>query len=138
MDKVKWVRSQEASAMAEPTETVEQSISTDPLAVLVGDHPKARILIALLDAAPNGLNPTSLTENANVARQTVYNHLDDLRATGLVVEDEQASEQAGNSTVWKIVDHDADERTAWLGKLRDLTARELRETGYYDGESGEE
>lgn len=124
--------------MTETTETIDDANKTDPLAVLVGDHPKARILIALLDAAPNGLNPTSLTENANVARQTVYNHLDDLRATGLVVEDEQASEQAGNSTVWKIVDHDADERTAWLGKLRDLTARELRETGYYDGESGEE
>jgi DNA-binding transcriptional ArsR family regulator len=116
-------------------ETVGESVETDPLAVLVGDHPRARILIALLDAAPNGLNPTSITEDADIgARSTVYNHLDDLRATGLVVEDKQASAQAGASTVYKIADVEDDERTAWLGKLRDFTGKELREGGYY-GES---
>ena len=117
--------------MTETIETVEESIQTDPLAVLVGDHPRARILIALLDAYPNGLNPTSITENASIgARSTVYNHLDDLQATGMVVEDEQASEQAGASTIYKLADRDAEKRTEWLQKLRDFTGKELRETGY--------
>jgi len=117
--------------MTETTETIDDANKTDPLAVLVGDHPKARILIALLDAAPHGLNPTSIAENAAIARRSVYNHLEDLQATGMVVEDEHASEQAGASTVYKVVDADADERATWLGKLRDFTGKELRETGYY-------
>lgn len=115
-------------------ETVEQAIEDDPLALLVGDHPRARILIALLDAYPRGLNPTSITDSAGLgARSTVYNHLETLQATGLVVEDEQASEQAGNSTVYKLADRDADERTEWLGRLRDFTGEHLRESGYYGG-----
>ncbi len=122
--------------MTETTETLEESAKTDPLGVLVGDHPKARILIALLDAHPHGLNPSSLGDSAAISRQTVYNHLDDLEATGLVVEDEQASEQAGNSTVYKLADPETDERAAWLGKLRDFTGKELRESGYYDESEG--
>jgi len=123
--------------MTETTTTVEENAKTDPLAILVGDHPKARILIALLDAAPRGLNPSSLGDSAAISRKTVYNHLDDLQATGLVMEDQQASEQAGNSTVYKLADPETDERTAWLGKLRDFTGKELRENGYY-GEEIEE
>jgi DNA-binding transcriptional ArsR family regulator len=120
-------------------ETVNESIETDPLAVLVGDHPRARILITLLDAYPHSLNPTSITENAGIgARSTVYNHLDDLQATGLVVEDEEGSEQAGASTLYKLVNLDTDERTEWLQKLRDFTGKELRETGYYGTEKADE
>lgn len=123
--------------MTETTETIEESATTDPLAVLVGDHPKARMLIALLEAYPRGLNPSSLGDSAAVSRKTVYNHLDDLQATGLVVEDKQASEQAGNSTVYKLADAETDERTEWLQKLRDFTGKELREGGYYGESEGE-
>ncbi|MFC4553569.1 MULTISPECIES: winged helix-turn-helix domain-containing protein [Halorussus] len=116
------------SENTETLESIEEIVATDPLAQVVGDHPRTRILIALLDVYPRGLNPTSIKENAALgSRSTVYNHLDSLLATGLVVEDEQASEQAGNSTIYKLVDHEDDERTEWLGRLRDFTAKHLRE-----------
>lgn len=122
--------------MNETTETVEESTKTDPLAVLVGDHPKTRMLIALRDATPHGLNPTSLADNAAISRQTVHNHLGDLEATGMVVEDERASEQAGNSTIYKL--DTSDERTEWLAKLQDMTGKELRDNGYYSEDENTE
>ena len=105
---------------------LEDLIQEDPLVKLVGDHPKTRMLISLLDAA-GGLNKSSLAESANVDRTTVYRHLDDLLATGIVVEDEAASEQAGQTTIYTIADHTDEQRVEWLGKLRDFTAKHLRE-----------
>lgn len=105
-------------------DAIEAAIQRDPLVVAFGDTPKTRILAVLLDAAPRGLNPSSIVENAALGRTTWYNVRDDLLDAGLIDVDEEATEQAGNSTIYRIVDG---ERAEWLGKLRDYTGADLRD-----------
>lgn len=102
-------------------ETVAETVENDPLVLLFGDHAKARMLMALLDAHPRPLNPSDIVENAALgSRQSWYNHKDDLLATGLVVE----TGSAGNSPLFGLAE---DERVQWLTSIRSATARSLRE-----------
>lgn len=106
----------------EYVEGVEESVQDDPLVVLFGDHAKARMLMALLDAHPRTLNPADIVDNAGLgSRQTWYNNKDDLLETGLVGE----TGSAGNSPLYGLVD---DDRVEWLENLRSATAAELRES----------
>lgn len=107
---------------------VEQIVQESPLVVAVGDHAKARMLLALLDAAPRGLNVSSIIESAGLASRNVwYNHKDDLLDAGLVEVDEEASANAGPATIYRIADTEA--ATA-LQQLYDYTGAELRESRY--------
>lgn len=95
----------------EIADDVEQTVQDDALTTLLGDHAKTRMLMALLDAHPRALNPTSIVENGSLgSRQTWYNHEEDLLATGLVVEDEPV----GNSPTYAL----ADEAAELLEELR--------------------
>jgi hypothetical protein len=101
----------------------EDLIERDPLIMLFGDHPRARIVMALLDAYPQPMNPSSIVEKARISRQSWYRHRDQLVKTGLIKE----VGQAGNSPLYALVNRDEDRRVEWLQKLRDWTAVYQRE-----------
>lgn len=101
----------------EVVENVEDLIEQDPLIMLFGDHARARILMALLDAYPQPMNPTAIVEQAQVSRQSWYRHKDQLLQTGMVKE----AAKAGNSPLYSLADPDDDPRVEWLQKLRDWT-----------------
>lgn len=105
-------------------DAIETAIREDPLVETFGDTPKTRILAVLLDAAPRGLNPTSIVENAALGRTTWYNVKEELLASGLLEVDEQATEQAGNSTIYRLADSEQAER---LDKFRDFQGAALRD-----------
>lgn len=65
--------------------TLEDTIQQDPLVETFGDHPRARILSALIRAAAP-LTPARIVEVANIGRRTWYDHVDALLDTGLVRE----------------------------------------------------
>lgn len=117
---------QENHQVNEPSEgidNVEDLIEHDPLIMLFGDHPRARIIMALLNAYPQPMNPSSIVDQANVSRQSWYRHQETLLKTGLVEE----VAKAGNSPLYALVDIDDDLRVEWLQKLRDWTATYRRE-----------
>lgn len=107
----------------EVVDNVEDLIEQDPLIKMFGDHARARILMALLDAYPQPMNPTAIVEQAKVSRQTWYRHKDDLLETGII----QEAAKAGNSPLYSLADPDEDPRIEWLQKLRDWTATHQRE-----------
>lgn len=102
---------------SEVIDHVEDLIENDPLVRLFGDHPRTRILMALLDAYPRSMNPSSIVDQAKVSRQSWYRHKDELIETGIM---EKVGE-AGNSPLYALVDADEDNRIEWLQKLRDWT-----------------
>lgn len=106
----------------ETIDSIEGTIQGDPLIVLFGDHAKARMVMALLDAHPRPLNPSDIVENAGLgSRQTWYDYRDDLEATGLVRE----TGTAGNSPLYGL--DEEDDRVEWLEKLRNFTGSGLEE-----------
>lgn len=106
-------------------ETLEEAIQISPLVRVFGDHPRTRFLDVLLEAHPRPLSVTAICEHANVnSRQTWYNHVDELKATGMVVEISEPGERAVRYTV---PDPSDDQRTEWLEKLQDWTAAYINE-----------
>lgn len=105
-----------------PVETdYEAVLQFTPLPQLFGDTAKTRIIRALLQSYPRRLNPNRIVEVAGLdSRTSWYNHRDDLLATGLVIEDENA----GNSPLYRLAD---DDRVEALEVIRDLTAADLRD-----------
>lgn len=107
----------------DPIDNVEELIENDPLVMLFGDHPRTRILMAMLDAYPQPMNPSSIVDRANVSRQSWYRHQETLLETGLI----RQVAKAGNSPLYALVDREDDIRIEWLQKLRDWTAVYTRE-----------
>jgi len=103
--------------------THEDIIANEPLVRIFGDHPRTRVIVALLYAYPRSLNPTAIIERANIARKTWYNHRDELLETGLVVE----AGHAGNSPLYALVDPEDDLRARWLQQLEDHTLLYLQD-----------
>jgi hypothetical protein len=115
-------------------DNVEDLIEQEPLVMLFGDHARVRIVMALLDAYPQAINPASIVDQANVSRQSWYRNKDDLLATGLIKE----VGQAGNSPLYALVDIDEDRRVEWLQKLRDWTASFRRDDRRPDESASEQ
>lgn len=64
----------------------------------LGTHAKVKILAAFLSESDRDLNVTDIARLAGIDRSTLYEHLDDLLAFGLVVE----TREVGNSTMYQI------------------------------------
>lgn len=60
---------------------------------LFGNHPKVKIIVALLSESQHDLTVTQIADLAGVHRSTVYDHLDDLIALDVV---EQTREVSGS------------------------------------------
>lgn len=61
------------------------------LTELFGDHPKVKILAALLSESQHDITISDIAELADVHRTTVYDHLDDLEELGVVRETRKAA-----------------------------------------------
>jgi len=57
-----------------------------PLTWVFGNHPKTKLIAALLSEIDRDINPSDMADLAGVSRSAVYDHLDDLIACGLVEE----------------------------------------------------
>jgi DNA-binding transcriptional ArsR family regulator len=76
---------------------------------VIGKEAPVRILAVLIGEADRDLNPSEIYEEAGVSSSTFYNHIDDLRAWGLV----EKTRMAGNSPMYQInKDSTAAERLA--------------------------
>lgn len=67
------------------------------LVYLFGDHPKTRIITALLSER-NDVNITRLAELAGIGRQTVYRHIEDLEDIEVVTQ----TRTIGNSKMYEM------------------------------------
>jgi len=80
---------------SEPAEAAaEDTVLTDVL----GDHPKVKILVALLGESDHDRNPTEIAHLAGIDRSTFYDHVDDLLAYGIV----ERTRTVGNSPMYRI------------------------------------
>lgn len=75
---------------------------------VLGDHPKTRILLALLTDPDRDYNVTDVARLADTDRSTVYRHVDDLIENGLV----RRTRKSGNAPMYQI-DHDSDAARAF-------------------------
>lgn len=72
----------------------ENTVLTDVL----GNHPKVKIIVALLGESNHDRNATELSRLAGIDRSTFYEHLDDLLAYGIV----EQTRTVGNSPMYRI------------------------------------
>ncbi|MWG34802.1 winged helix-turn-helix domain-containing protein [Halomarina oriensis] len=80
------------------------SVERDPLIEALTPTSKLQILLALIRVRGEKLNPSAIADRAAVGRTSVYKHLDDLLADGLIEE----AEKAGNSPMYRVdLDDDA-------------------------------
>lgn len=75
---------------------------------VLGDHPKTRILLALLTDPERDYNVTDIARLADTDRSTVYRHLDDLIEVGMV----ERTRTSGNAPMYQI-DRDSDAAAAF-------------------------
>lgn len=107
----------------------EGTVLTDVL----GNHGKVKILAALLSEPQHDLNISDIARMAGVDRGTVYEHIDELRAYGVV----EQTRTAGNSKMFQI-NTDSPAAKA-IGKLEYELLNELaekEERGEIDKETG--
>ena len=68
----------------------------DPLVATFGDHPKARIVVALLSAEstpPTDFSTNEIARITGVEESAVASHIGDLRSQGLVPEAEELDDE---------------------------------------------
>lgn len=75
---------------------------------VLGDHPKTRILLALLTDPDRDYNVTDIARLADTDRSTVYRHIDALLERGLVAQ----TRKAGNAPMYQI-NHESDAAQAF-------------------------
>lgn len=93
---------------------------------VLGDHPKTKILLALLTDPDRDYNVTDIARLADTDRSTVYRHLDDLREYGLV----ERTRTVGNAPMYRI-NHDSEAAQAFATLEWELV------TALGDAESGD-
>ncbi len=99
--------------MAEAETEVEGEAYAEDTALtkLFGGHAKSRIIAAVLSEADQDLNVTQIAELAGVTRKTVYEHIDDLVALGVI---EHTRDVAGSKMYQVDRDDDIAEKIAEL------------------------
>lgn len=65
---------------------------------VLGDHPKTRILLALLTDPDRDYNVTDIARLAGTDRSTVYRHIDSLIEFGLI----ERTRKSGNAPMYQI------------------------------------
>ncbi|WP_330631404.1 winged helix-turn-helix domain-containing protein [Halocatena halophila] len=78
---------------------------------LLGTPARVRILAVLTSETDRDLNPTQIMEQAGIGSTAFYDHIDDLRAWGLV----EKTRMAGNSPMFRL--NTDSEAAQYLGKL---------------------
>lgn len=78
--------------------TSEAFADNAPLMNLFGTPARTRILSVFVDEKEYDLNVSEIAEQAGVARSTVYNHLDELEALGVIEE----TRETGNSRRYQL------------------------------------
>lgn len=69
-----------------------------PLTWVFGDHPKVRLIAALLSEKDRDINVQDLSRMSGLSRDAVYTHLDHLVTNGIVVQ----TRKLGNSPMYQI------------------------------------
>jgi len=80
------------------SEGAEAAAENTVLTDVLGDHPKVKIIVALLGESDHDRNPTELSRLAGIDRSTFYAHVDDLLAYGIV----EQTRTVGNSPMYRI------------------------------------
>lgn len=81
------------------SEAVEEAYAEDtPLTYLFGTPARTKIVAAMLSETDRDLNTSDIARLAGIARSTVYDHLDDLEALGLV----EQTRTIGDSPMYQI------------------------------------
>jgi DNA-binding transcriptional ArsR family regulator len=85
--------------MPEATTADDRAYSEGAVMVqALGNHPKAKILAALLGDHDRDLNASDVASMAGIERSTFYTHIDALRDFGLV----ELTREVGNSKMYAI------------------------------------
>ena len=92
-----------------------------PLMALFGSLARTRILSVLVAERGRDLSKSEIARQAGVARSTVYDHMDDLLALGVV--EHTRDTQGGYSPRYQL--HEDDEVAEILYELEGLTLRKL-------------
>lgn len=104
--------------MAQTTD--EEAFADDtPLVELLGDSARVRLLSVFVDEREYDLNVSEVARQAGIARQTVYDHIDDLVELGVV----ENTRDTGNSKRYQF-DPDSDVAEL-LRKLEGTTLQRL-------------
>jgi len=108
------------------SESVGEAYAEDtPLTYVFGTPARTKIIAALLGESGRDLNTSDIARLAGVARSTVYDHLDDLEALGIV----EQTRTIGDSPMYEIdttselVEHIAAIEGLALKRLLDLDER---------------
>lgn len=100
---------------------LESDAEDTPLTVLFGSGARVRIVAALLGEDEHDVNVSDLARLAGVARSTVYEHIDELVALGVV----ERTRTVGGSPMYRL-NRDSDVGQQ-LAKLEGVTLRRLLE-----------
>ena len=88
--------------MSQPeTESADHSPDDPEGSVVIdvlGDHPKTRILLAVLTDPDRDYNMSEIAELADTDRSTVYRHIDDLLAIGVITQ----TRKVGNAPMYQL------------------------------------
>ncbi|WP_313693331.1 winged helix-turn-helix domain-containing protein [Halorarum halobium] len=104
------------------TETSDEAYAEDtPLTYLFGTPARTKIVGALVSETDHDLNTSDIARLAGVARSTVYDHLDELEALGLVEE----TRTVGGSPMYQL-DTD-DELVEHIARIEGLVLKRLLE-----------
>lgn len=101
-----------------------------PLSVLFGSPARVRIIEAFVAERGRDLSVSDVARLSDVARSTVYRHLEDLEELGVIAH--MRDTQAGHSARYQL--NDDSEISELLFKLEGVTLRRLLEL---DGQLGE-
>ncbi len=108
--------------MAQQQRDDRESYAEDtPLTALFGSAARVRIVAALLGEDEHDVNVSDLARLAGVARSTVYEHIDELVALGVV----ERTRTVGGSPMYRF-DRDSDVGEQ-LARLEGVTLRRLLE-----------
>lgn len=102
------------------TQTADNYAENTPLTKLFGNGARTKIIAALLKQTDD-VNVSTIAELAGMSRSTVYDHLDDLVETGIVVQ----TREVGSSKLYKI--DKENELAKHLAKLEWGLVKELNE-----------
>ncbi|RBI59456.1 hypothetical protein DMJ13_22870 [halophilic archaeon] len=78
---------------------------------VLGGHAKVKLLVALLSETDRDMNASDISRMAGIDRSTFYDHIDDLRAWGIV----EQTRTVGNSKMYRL--NTDSEAAKVLGKL---------------------
>lgn len=116
--------------MSESATDAEAYADDTPLMHLFGTPARTRILSVFVAERGRDLSKSEVARQAGVARSTVYDHLDDLEALGVI--EHTRDTQAGHSERYQLNDDSA--IAEYLYKLEGVTLRRLLEMDGVDAD----